>query len=272
MKKLLSLFAVFTALAVFVSPALAVKPASNNAGAQEVDWNLSGAVMPVPPYGSVDIPGSDTASKLVFNQPNGKVKAMVTGVMGGLLPNTEYTVYLSSAYTPAVFTGWNTTGNYLVNVEYLGIDYPETLILAQTGTNITGTSLDTVPPGSLFTITGGSVTGNTIDIVANNGPLVINMTGTIAPDGSISGTWADELPGTRVGTWSTTSGYATKTYSGSTGFPGLLSGVSPFTFTTDSDGLASWHYNFKDTAPATLSVWVNEAGGTLLISDSVTLL
>ncbi|MBN1971797.1 MAG: hypothetical protein JW870_20730 [Candidatus Delongbacteria bacterium] len=77
-----------------------VKPEGNLAGAVEVPWNLSGDVMPVPPYGSIDIPGSDTASKLIVNQPNGSVKVTLTGVMSGLVPNTEYTVYLANAYVP----------------------------------------------------------------------------------------------------------------------------------------------------------------------------
>ena len=77
-----------------------VKPTGNLAGAKEVDWNLSGDVMPVPPYGSFDIEGSDIASKLIVNQPNGNVEVTVTGVMKGLDPNTTYTVILSNGYTP----------------------------------------------------------------------------------------------------------------------------------------------------------------------------
>jgi hypothetical protein len=83
-------------LLIFGSPALAVKPETNLAKAQEVAWNLSAAVMPVPPYGSHDIPGSDTASKLIVNQPNGNTEVTITGVMNGLNPNTTYTVYLSN--------------------------------------------------------------------------------------------------------------------------------------------------------------------------------
>ncbi len=103
---------------------------------------------------------------------------------------------------------WNTTGSYGINVNYLSVDYPETLVLTQSGSNITGTSLDTVPPSSPFTVTGGSVSGNNIDIDASQGSLSIHMTGTIALNGSMSGTWADITPGTRVGTWVSTSGAA----------------------------------------------------------------
>jgi hypothetical protein len=110
-------------------------------------------------------------------------------------------VFLSKGYTPYVFTGWNVTGSWEINVEYLGTNYPETLILAQTGTAITGISLNTNPPaaGSAFTIIDGSVVGDIINIVADHdaGSLVVHLTGTIAGDGSMSGTWWDIAPGTR---------------------------------------------------------------------------
>lgn len=97
---------VLVSAVIMPSIAFAAKPAGNLAGAQKVDWNLSAAVMPVPPYGSRDIPGSDTASKLIVNQPNGAIEVTITGAMNGLNPNTTYTVYLSNGYTPYVDTGW----------------------------------------------------------------------------------------------------------------------------------------------------------------------
>ncbi len=72
-----------------------VKP-TNLAGAVKVPWNLSGNVMPIPPYSYYDIPGSDTASKLIVNQPNGNTEVTITGVMNGLESNTTYTVILST--------------------------------------------------------------------------------------------------------------------------------------------------------------------------------
>jgi hypothetical protein len=268
--------ALLTSLFAFAAPVLAVKPSGNLASAQKVPWNLSAAVMPVPPYGTPDIPGSDTASKLIVNQPNGNTEVVITGAMNGLDPNTEYTVYLSNGYTPYFFTGWNVAGSWVINVEYLGTDYPETLILTQDGTDITGVSLNTIPPnaGSAFTIIDGSISGDTIDIVADhdNSSLVVNMTGTILDDGSMSGTWSDEAPGTRSGTWSSTSGAAAD-HTGDDWWTGLFtSTVQPFTFTTDEFGAGSWHINLRDSdfgGPNTyeLSVWINH-GGTMLISDT----
>ena len=109
---------------------------------------------------------------------------------------------------------WDVSGSYVVNVEYLGTDYPEDLVLTQTGTGITGASLNTIPPaaGSAFTVTEGSVVGNEINIYADHdtSSLEVHLQGTIADDGSMEGGWADEAPGTREGTWETTSGTATR--------------------------------------------------------------
>ena len=250
------------------------KPAGNP-GAQTYDWHLSADVMPVPPYGSMDIPGSDTASKLIVNQPNGNTEVTITGVMNGLNPNTTYTVILSNEYTPYVYTGWNVDGAYVINVEYLNVNYPETLILTQSGIEITGVSLDTIPPGSFFAVYAGTVNGNVIDIYAHKGSLVVHMSGTIAADGSMSGDWADELPGTRSGAWTTTSGAAVETHTGDTGWSLAFYSYPRFTFLTDADGAGSWHLNLRDenfngAGEYTLSVWinVNEPWKTILISDN----
>ena len=278
-KKLLLVGLAAMLLSVLVgAPVLAKKPSGNLAGAQKVAWNLSADVMPVPPYGSRDIPGSDTASKLIVNQPNGKIEVTITGPMNGLNPNTVYTVYLSKEYEPYVYTGWNVGGTWDINVTYSNVDYAETLILTQDGIAITGVSLNTDPPtgGSAFTIIDGYVDGTTIDIMADHdvSSLLVHMQGTIAADGSMSGDWADVAPGTRTGTWASTSGNAVKTHTGDTGWSGLFtSTVPPFTFTTDADGAGSWHINLDDSDFAgpgtyTLSVWINGAGGTMLISNN----
>ena len=140
MKKLILPVIAIVSLLALTGMALAAKPAGNNAGAQKVAWNLSAAVMPVPPYGSSDILGSDTASKLIVNQPNGKVQAMVTGVMNGLLPDTTYTVYLSNPYTPYVSTGWNIVGSWVFRAEYYGGIYDHDVVInSQTGNTFSGT-------------------------------------------------------------------------------------------------------------------------------------
>ena len=110
-----------------------VKPADNLAGAVEVPWNLSAAVMPVPPYGdygTLDIPGSDTASKLIVNQPNGAVEVTITGAMNSLHPDTTYNVFLSKGYTPYVDTGWNVTGGLGPKCKYIRNRIPRNYVLS----------------------------------------------------------------------------------------------------------------------------------------------
>lgn len=55
-----------------------------------VEWHLSGAVMPVPPYGSRDIPNSDSASKLIVHQLEGEVNVKIICDMRGLRPKSRY--------------------------------------------------------------------------------------------------------------------------------------------------------------------------------------
>ena len=256
------------ALLLAAGTVLAAKPADNKAGAQKYAWHLSGDVMPVPPYGSADIAGSDTASKLIVNQPNGKVQSMVTGDMNGLHPNTTYTVYLSSGYMPYKETGWSLDGSWNLNFNSTkwpsGNPYAHTLTVngnAATGSS-TGNSYD-----ATISVVGDDVTITAEYLFGSAAyPYTYTATGTIASMGTLSGTWSDTMGDS--GTWNSTSGNATKMYTGDTGFSGLLSGVSPFTFTTDSEGSGSWHYNFRGVVN-TLSAWINEAGRTILISDSI---
>jgi len=257
-----------------------VKPTGNLAGAKTYAWHLSADVMPVPPYGSKDIPGSDTASKLIVNQPNGNTEVTITGVMNGLDPNTEYTVYLSDLYTPYVDTGWSITGNWTFRCVLGGNWDHDYTITTQTGNVFSGTGgyPATGPPYSITeTVTGIiDAMGGVITLFHsdyNNG-YWYKATGTINPaDGTITGTWGNDSQGYGH-TWYSMSGNAIKTHTGSTGWPGLFtSTVQPFTFTTDAYGSGSWHVNLTDAnftgaGIYTLSVWINDVGATILISDN----
>ncbi len=260
-----------------------VKPTGNLSGAEEVAWNLSGAVMPIPPYSYYDIPGSDTASKLIINQPNGNVEVTVTGVMKGLDPNTPYTVILSKGYTPYVDTGWNVTGDWVLSVNISGIEYPEITYFLQIGNSIPGSTSLTgslLYASSLWIIYEGEVIGNTIDFRAYYDPnpaRTVNLWGIIAADGTMSGDWADDPPYTRSGTWVSTDGNANKTHTGDTGHPGDFNNYPRFTFLTDEYGAGSWHFNLRDedfnvADTYHLSVWINQTNpnATILISDSFT--
>jgi len=65
-----------------------------------VEWNLSGEVMPVPPYGSEDISGSESSSKLTIKQLDETNKVVLIGEMNGLLPEDNFRVFLHEPYVP----------------------------------------------------------------------------------------------------------------------------------------------------------------------------
>jgi len=247
-----------------------------------VPWNLSADVMPAPPYGTKDEPGSDTASKLIVNQPNGAVEVTITGAMNGLTPVTTYNVRLENGYKPYVDTGWNITGDWVLSVNISGIEYPEITYFLQIGgsipgsTNLTGTLLYA---SSLWNIYKGSVVGSAIDFHANYDPNLartVHFWGTIAADGTMSGDWADDDPYTRSGTWASTSGVAVKTHIGDVWSQGAFKDQQWFQFTTDANGSGSWHVNLKDsdfddiTGEHILSVWINKSGASILVSDPFT--
>jgi hypothetical protein len=257
-----------------VGTVFAAKPAGNLAGAVTVPWHLSGAVMPYP-WGQHDITCSDTASKLIVNQPNGATEVTITGAMNGLHPNTMYTVYLSNGYTLNV-KRWSVIGTWKWLV--LGT-YEHDMIITTQNPDGTFSGYGGWPAGGHYqtteTIT-GQVIGNTITFTTTylgpyNPGYSATVSGTIASDGTT-------MSGTSPWEWHTTFGAATYTLIG-TGWPGLFtSTIPPFTFTTDAYGAGSWHVNLKDadlvaaggSAPYTLSVWINEAGGTILVSDDFT--
>ncbi|KKP33036.1 MAG: hypothetical protein A2312_01245 [Candidatus Staskawiczbacteria bacterium RIFOXYB2_FULL_32_9] len=115
---------------------------------------------------------------------------------------------------------YNVSGVYVVGLEYQSIIYPHDMTLAQDGLgNLTGNGGSPASANTyLWTITSGTVYGNTINLTADYTatqdavtPLTtMTMTGTIAQNGTMSGTWSDNYQGgARSGTWSTTSGNAT---------------------------------------------------------------
>lgn len=278
MKKTLAfVIALVMVFATYFS-ALAVKPTGNLAGAEEVPWNLSGTVMPSPPWGLVDIPGSDTASKLIVNQPNGNTEVAITGVMNGLLPNHEYKVYPSQAWSTC--DKWYIVGDWSLRF-VIGGDYDHEMTVTfqnmYTG-DFSGTGYYSPNNGYTWDIQGGSkVVGNKITLKLTytgiNEGYTVDAVGTINSDGYIvNGTWSSSIG--QTGTWSSFYGQATKVTVGC-GYPGLFWGQSTFTFWTDEFGNGSWHMNLRDsdfpsTGIYTLSFWINDPGvpATILISDN----
>lgn len=115
---------------------------------------------------------------------------------------------------------WNTTDDYVINMEYLGDDSLHDVTLVQDNAgNLSGTGGS--PSGSTtyqWTINDGVVTGDNIvftadytatsDAVTPQTTLIVD--GIVASDGTVSGTWSDNYQGNeRSGTLSTVSGTAT---------------------------------------------------------------
>jgi hypothetical protein len=110
-------------------------------------------------------------------------------------------------------------GSYVVDMNFEGTDYAHDMVLTQDGLGqLDGTGGS--PAGSHvyeWDITSGSVSGDTIEFYANytatpdavTPQTVMHVVGTVAPDGTMSGTWSDNYQGgARSGTWETASGTA----------------------------------------------------------------
>ena len=256
-----------------------VKPTGNLAGAEKVPWNLSGAVMPAPTWGMHDITGSDTASKLIVNQPNGNTEVVITGAMNGLNSNTVYTVYLSDDWSTS--EKWNITGEWELNF-VLGGDHDHNMTVTfqdmHTGA-FSGTGYYISNDSYTWDIQGISkVVGNEITLeliyTGTGAGYTVYAKGTIDDCGHIvNGTWTSSSGQTGT-SWSSTSGNAIKETVGD-GHPGLFPGQSTFTFMTDEYGAGSWHINLRDSdfpEPGIydLSVWINDNSipATILISEN----
>ena len=111
---------------------------------------------------------------------------------------------------------WNLTGNWKLDYSLDGVNYDTNLYdvtLSQTAGTLTGTGQYPDPgPYSYAWDVAGSINGNTFTLTDTYtlGAVgtVMHMTGTVATDGTISGTWDDNYGGGRTGTWKTISGVA----------------------------------------------------------------
>ena len=119
-----------------------------------------------------------------------------------------------------VAPNWNATGTYVIDMNYLGPNYAHDMVLTQDNMgNLTGNGGHPAggPHTYTWVITSGTVSGDSIDFFANytasadavTPQTVLHVMGTIAQDGSMSGTWSDNYQGgTRAGTWMSTLGNA----------------------------------------------------------------
>jgi len=123
----------------------------------------------------------------------------------------------ANAAAPA--SNWNVTGSYVVDMAYQGSSNPHDMHLVEDNAgNLTGTGGS--PAGAntyTWAIDSGTVSGDSVNFSAHYTatadavtPLTtLVVAGTVAPDGTLSGTWSDNYQGTaRSGSLSTTSGHA----------------------------------------------------------------
>ncbi|MDE2399781.1 MAG: hypothetical protein KGL67_02110 [Patescibacteria group bacterium] len=140
-------------------------------------------------------------------------------IFGGIFVVLALLVTSFALRAQATAPAYNATGNYVVNMEYLGTQYSHDLSLVQDSSgNLTGHGGS--PAGTnvyTWVITSGTVSGNSIDFLANytatadavTPQTVLHVTGTIGTDGKITGTWSDNYKGgARTGALTTVSGAA----------------------------------------------------------------
>lgn len=142
-----------------------------------------------------------------------------TFIKGALFSVIAGTLLLVGMSAYAASPTWDLVGTYVLDMNYLGNDYAHDMTLVQNNLGaLTGNGGSPVG-ANVYTwdITSGSVDGNTFDIYAKYTatadavvPLtVMHLTGVVAADGTLSGTWTDNYQGgTRAGTFSTSEGAA----------------------------------------------------------------
>ena len=114
---------------------------------------------------------------------------------------------------------WDTTGSYVVAMNYQSINYAHDMTLSQAADGtLTGNGGNPVGANVyMWVLTSGTVSGNVIDFTANytatadavTPQTTMHVVGTIASDGTMSGTWSDNYQaGVRTGSWTSTTGTA----------------------------------------------------------------
>ncbi len=146
------------------------------------------------------------------------MQKMLTKMFAGVAITT---LLLASQVNAAVSVEpWDVSGSYTVGFQLTGDPtvYTHDMTLSQTAGQSMVTGSGGYPAGGPYTyhwnITSGSVSGNTINLTAvydlGAPGTTMHMIGTIASDGTMSGTWDDNFGGTRTGTWATTTGSASR--------------------------------------------------------------
>ena len=241
-----------------------VKQNRDDEGAIKEDWTISSSA----------IWSSDSTCKLIFNHPNGHTTATITGIMRGLNPSTTYTVHITDGYVTN--NGWSMTGTWTRNVVYSGTTYTHSYTTTQSGDTYTGTgrkpATGTIEATESVTgtITGDYLTFHSTYLTGDPG-YTQDAVGTIAPDGSISGTWTDNDG--RSGSWTSPAGSAKPTET-TTSTNYLM--IPTLTLKTNPAGNANFHINIhRDDlsfdSEHSITLLIKEGDYTILFSDPITL-
>ena len=129
----------------------------------------------------------------------------------------DFVAIQSTTNTCSVF--WNVTGvsQFTFRLTNGTTDYTHHVTLTQNGQTVGGSGGYPLTDGDVYhwNITSGSLVGSSLSLTAlyDLGAIgtVMHISGTIAPDGSISGTWDDNFGGSRTGTFTAPAGSATAT-------------------------------------------------------------
>jgi hypothetical protein len=145
------------------------------------------------------------------------LSAVVLAVGGG----GGLSVAFSGTTHATPLPSWNTNGAYTLDFEYGGSYVYDATISGQDSSGnfaVSGGYPAGVSPYQFAWSGTGNVSGNNItlsvDYTVGATGTHMDMTGTISPDGSMSGTWSDNYGGSRSGTWSTATGHATPIVAG----------------------------------------------------------
>jgi hypothetical protein len=237
-----------------------VKQNRDEEGAIKVNWTISSSAT----WSSV------SSCKLIFNRPSGHVVATITCIFRELKPLTMYTVHIADGYVTV--TGWSMTGTWTRNVDFQGSTYTHSYTTTQSGDTYTGTgrkpATGTIEATESVT---GTITGNHLTLhstyLTGDPGYTQDAVGTIASDGSISGTWTDN--GGRSGGWTSPAGSAKPTRP--TTATNYLTAPT-VTFKTNPAGNANFHINLhRDDLPSdsehNITLLIREGDYTILVSD-----
>ncbi len=142
-----------------------------------------------------------------------KTAAAIAAFATAIMPFANATPAFAAA------PNWDTTGAYTISFDLGGTPYVHDLSLTQTGASLVGNGGYPAGGPQTYTwiLTSGAVDGDSISFTANytasadavtpQTTMIVN--GTIANDGTMSGTWSDNYQaGARNGTWMSVTGTA----------------------------------------------------------------